>query len=52
MYRPYFEAIEPVGEIPMQRGGVTVETIQIYRAINLLKPFPRPDDVNRSTRLR
>lgn len=52
MYRPYFEAIESAGEIPIQRGGVTVETIQIYRAINLLKPFPRPDDVNRSTRLR
>lgn len=52
MYQPYFEAIEPLGEIPLQRGGVIVETIQIYRAINLLKPFPRPDDVNRSTRLR
>ncbi|MDX2228326.1 MAG: glycosyltransferase family 39 protein [Leptolyngbyaceae cyanobacterium bins.349] len=52
VYRDYFQRIEAIAEIPLQRGGVTVETIQVYQAEKLLKPFPRPDDVNRSTRLR
>lgn len=51
-YRDYFQSIQKVGEIPLQRGGVTVETMRVYECKNLLKPFPRPYDVNKSTRLR
>ena len=41
-YSEYFSRIEKIAEIPLQRGGVTVEVIQIYRCENLLKPYPRP----------
>ncbi len=51
-YESYFQQIQNIGEIPIQRGGETVEVIRVYKAQNLLKPFPRPNDVNRSTRLR
>lgn len=51
-YQPYFQQIQKVGEIPIQRGGETVEVIRVYEGKTLLKPFPRPHDVNRSTRLR
>jgi 4-amino-4-deoxy-L-arabinose transferase-like glycosyltransferase len=51
-YQDYFQTITKIGEIPIQRGGTTVETVQVYQAMNLLKPFPRPNDVQRSTRLR
>jgi hypothetical protein len=37
----YFKQIEKIGEIPIQRGGVTIEVIQVYQAHNLLKPYPR-----------
>ncbi len=51
-YAPYFQSIQPVGTIPLQRGGAIVETLQVYQANTLLQPFPRPYDVNRATRLR
>jgi len=52
VYQDYFQSIQKLGDIPIQRGGVTVETIQLYKAQTLLKPFPRPNDVKQSTRLR
>ncbi|MBF2029091.1 MAG: glycosyltransferase family 39 protein [Oscillatoriales cyanobacterium C42_A2020_001] len=51
-YQSYFQRIQAIGEIPIQRGGETVEVMRVYEGTNLLKPFPRPNDVNRSTRLR
>ncbi len=40
-YSPYFEQIQKVGEIPIRRGGAIVQTIHVYHAQNLLKPYPR-----------
>ncbi|MEG3438724.1 glycosyltransferase family 39 protein [Pannus brasiliensis CCIBt3594] len=39
-YRPYFRKIEKVGAIPIKRGGVAIEQFHIYRATDLLRPFP------------
>lgn len=41
-YTEYFQQINKIGEIPIQRGGAIVEMIQIYQCHNLLKPYPRP----------
>jgi hypothetical protein len=41
-YPSYFSSLTKLGEIPILRGGVTVETFSIYTAQNMLKPFPRP----------
>lgn len=41
-YQSYFETIQKIGEISLQRGGAIVEVIQIYQCQNLLKPYPRP----------
>lgn len=41
-YRPYFESIEKVADLPLQRGGVIVEVLQLYHCQKLLKPYPRP----------
>ncbi len=41
-YAPYFQSIELVGKIPMQRGGVATEVFLVYHAKTLLKPYPRP----------
>ncbi|MDX2241140.1 MAG: glycosyltransferase family 39 protein [Leptolyngbyaceae cyanobacterium bins.302] len=45
LYQEYFQTTKRIGEIPIQRGDVIVETIQVYQAKNLLKPFPRPNDL-------
>ncbi|MEE3718740.1 glycosyltransferase family 39 protein [Tumidithrix elongata RA019] len=41
-YSSYFEAIEKVGEVPIKRGGETVQKFHVYRAIKMLRPYPRP----------
>lgn len=41
-YQGYFENIQKIAETPIQRGGVIVETIQVYQCDRLLKPYPRP----------
>lgn len=41
-YVPYFQQFEKLGEVLLQRGGVTVNKFHIYRGTNLIKPYPRP----------
>jgi 4-amino-4-deoxy-L-arabinose transferase-like glycosyltransferase len=41
-YPDYFAKLTRIGEIPIVRGGETVETFSIYQAEKMLKPFPRP----------
>jgi 4-amino-4-deoxy-L-arabinose transferase-like glycosyltransferase len=41
-FQPYFSALEPVGNLDLQRGGTRVQTLVIYRAHRLLHPYPRP----------
>ena len=41
-YQSYFRDIQKIAEIPLQRGGVIVQTIAIYQCNTLLKPYPRP----------
>ena len=43
LYRSYFQKITKLGEIPIRRGGLVIQTFSIYQAENMLKPFPRPD---------
>jgi 4-amino-4-deoxy-L-arabinose transferase-like glycosyltransferase len=42
LYPSYFKKITKLGEIPIRRGGVVIQTFSIYQAENMLKPFPRP----------
>jgi Dolichyl-phosphate-mannose-protein mannosyltransferase len=42
LYPSYFKKIAKLGEIPIRRGGVVIQTFSIYQAQNMLKPFPRP----------
>lgn len=39
---PYFAAITPLTQIATQRGGETSETFYLYKAENLLRPYPYP----------
>jgi hypothetical protein len=41
-YANYFTSITKLGEIPILRGGIPVETFSVYQAEKMLKPFPRP----------
>jgi 4-amino-4-deoxy-L-arabinose transferase-like glycosyltransferase len=41
-YHNYFSSLNKLGEIPILRGGVIVETFSVYQAQEMLKPFPRP----------
>ncbi|WP_421656454.1 ArnT family glycosyltransferase [Leptothermofonsia sp. ETS-13] len=40
-YQGYFEKVQKVAEIPINRGGAIVQVIEIYRCDRLLKPYPR-----------
>jgi hypothetical protein len=42
LYHSYFKQITKLGEIPIRRGGMVIQTFSIYQAQNMLKPFPRP----------
>ncbi|MGB7248131.1 MAG: glycosyltransferase family 39 protein [Phormidesmis sp.] len=39
---PYFQSITPITEITTQRGGSITETFYLYRANNLIEPYPYP----------
>jgi 4-amino-4-deoxy-L-arabinose transferase-like glycosyltransferase len=41
-YGNYFEAIDKIGEVPILRGGETVQKFHVYRATKMLRPYPRP----------
>ncbi|MCL6434404.1 MAG: glycosyltransferase family 39 protein [Leptolyngbyaceae cyanobacterium HOT.MB2.61] len=41
-YQGYFEKVQKVAEIPIDRGGAVVQVIEFYRCDRLLKPYPRP----------
>ena len=41
-YQEYFREIQKIAAIPIQRGGVIVQTIEVYRCTTLLKAYPRP----------
>lgn len=41
-YRSYFTSLDKLADIPLQRGGVTVEVIQVYRGQSMTRPYPRP----------
>jgi Dolichyl-phosphate-mannose-protein mannosyltransferase len=43
-FASYFTTFKPLGEVPLKRGGVVVETFYVYRGENLVKPYPRPAD--------
>ena len=42
IYPNYFNKVTKLGEIPIRRGGIVIQTFSIYQAQNMLKPFPRP----------
>jgi hypothetical protein len=41
-YRPLFDSIEPLGTVPLLRGGEVTETIHVYRANNLRQAYEYP----------
>jgi 4-amino-4-deoxy-L-arabinose transferase-like glycosyltransferase len=41
-YSGYFDAIQKLADIPIQRGGVVIQVIQVYHSKKLLQPYPRP----------
>jgi 4-amino-4-deoxy-L-arabinose transferase-like glycosyltransferase len=41
-YVPYFQQFTKLGEVPLRRGDVVVDTFHIFQGTNLLKPYPRP----------
>lgn len=41
-YNLYFQSIEKIGTVPIRRGGAVIDTFHVYKAKNLLKPYPRP----------
>lgn len=40
-YRTYFSSLSEIETIPIRRGGVVINTIYVYQAKTLLKPYPR-----------
>jgi 4-amino-4-deoxy-L-arabinose transferase-like glycosyltransferase len=41
-FENYFQEINKVDTIQLQRGGVVTQTWQVYQANQMLKPYPRP----------
>ncbi|HBC40680.1 MAG TPA: glycosyltransferase [Pseudanabaena sp.] len=41
-YQDYFQSLEKLADIPIKRGGQTVQNFPVYRTSPMLKPYPRP----------
>jgi 4-amino-4-deoxy-L-arabinose transferase-like glycosyltransferase len=41
IYSSYFTKLTKLGEVPIQRGGETIQVFRIYQADRMLKLFPR-----------
>ncbi len=41
-YQDFFEALEPLGEIDLTRGGVRAETVLFYQAQTMTRTYPYP----------
>ncbi|WP_008312704.1 ArnT family glycosyltransferase [Leptolyngbya sp. PCC 6406] len=41
-FNPFFEGLEPLGELTLTRGGAPTETLLIYRALTLTQPYSYP----------
>jgi 4-amino-4-deoxy-L-arabinose transferase-like glycosyltransferase len=41
-YRAYFDTIQKLADLPIQRGGTVIQMLQVYRSTKLLQPYPRP----------
>ncbi len=41
-YQDYFQSLEKIADIPLKRGGQTVQIFPVYRASPMIKPYPRP----------
>lgn len=41
-YKGYFDSITKIADIPIQRGGQSVQIFPVYRTSPMLKPYPRP----------
>jgi hypothetical protein len=41
-YQGYFSSIEKIADVPIRRGGAIVQVFYVYKAKNLLQPYPRP----------
>ncbi|MEO1134437.1 MAG: glycosyltransferase family 39 protein [Cyanobacteria bacterium J06639_1] len=41
-FREYFDDVEPVGAIELERGGEAIATVEFFQATSLQKPFPNP----------
>jgi len=41
-YQGYFQDIQKIAEVPIQRGGAIVQVIEIYQCKTLIKAYPRP----------
>ncbi|MGQ9865560.1 MAG: ArnT family glycosyltransferase [Pseudanabaenaceae cyanobacterium] len=42
VYERFFQNIEAIGEIGLKRAGAVVQTVKVYRATGLQRPYPRP----------
>lgn len=40
-FRSYFSRFAEIGTVPLRRGGEVTDVFHIYKAENLLKPYPR-----------
>jgi 4-amino-4-deoxy-L-arabinose transferase-like glycosyltransferase len=40
--RPWFETVEPLGEVTLTRGGAATETLLFYQVESLQQPYPYP----------
>ncbi|RZM74996.1 ArnT family glycosyltransferase [Leptolyngbya iicbica] len=41
-FQPYFDKLEPIGEVELTRGGATAETVLIYQAENMNTAYEYP----------
>ncbi|OLP19056.1 4-amino-4-deoxy-L-arabinose transferase [Leptolyngbya sp. 'hensonii'] len=41
-YGDYFDTIQKVADVPLQRGGSITAVVTVYQAQHLRKPYPRP----------
>ncbi|HEY9888224.1 MAG TPA: glycosyltransferase family 39 protein [Candidatus Obscuribacterales bacterium] len=41
-FQSYFASLEPLGELPLTRGGAVTDTVLVYRTTAMQRPYPYP----------
>ncbi|MEO0802346.1 MAG: glycosyltransferase family 39 protein [Cyanobacteria bacterium J06642_2] len=51
-FREYFDSVDPVGEVELERGREAIAMVEFFQATSLERPFPNPYGISDENKVR